>query len=447
MEATPNELLRGARLRLPSPATLDRPMSRAELVEAVNRHIWETTGVHSALSESAYAKYERGVVRCPNEKYREALRHVLGCQSDAELGFRPTPRGRSMPSAAQVASPRQDFTDGEADPVDRRNFLRVVAVGASVATTEMLAADVAKYVTPATVSEADIEHLHTMARFVNNWSRQHGGGAIRSIVSSEMSRAVGLLKTNYPDRLRPALFAAVGTLGVAGASALFDAHEHDLASRLFTFSANAAEEADDWHLRAKALDWRARQAIWLGEPDAGLTYAELGLVRVDRLTATEQAMVNNSRARAYARMGAAEATLRAVGAADEAFTRADPANDPPWMKYFDKYQHLGDTGHALFDIAVNGTKVGEATRRLTESVNGHTDDFIRSRAFSGLKLASLTMRTGDPRQAVEIAHRARQDKQGIKSKRLDLNSSELVRDSAPHRDLSDVREFLEAVRA
>ncbi|WP_369373630.1 hypothetical protein AB1046_06730 [Promicromonospora sp. Populi] len=47
------------------------------------------------LDARAIARYERGVVRWPQESYRLALRAVLGATTDAELGFSPTPRGRS----------------------------------------------------------------------------------------------------------------------------------------------------------------------------------------------------------------------------------------------------------------------------------------------------------------------------------------------------------------
>lgn len=100
-----------------------------------------------------------------------------------------------------------------------------------------------------------------------------------------------------------------------------------LSERILAFATHCAEEADDWHLRAKALSWRARQAVWVGDADAGLTFARLGLVRGDRITATERAMLNTAVARAFGRLGDVSATLRAVGNADDEFADADPTSD------------------------------------------------------------------------------------------------------------------------
>jgi hypothetical protein len=128
-------------------------------------------------------------------------------------------------------------------------------------------------------------------------------------------------------------------------------------------------------------------------------------------------MLHTGRARALAKMGRAQETLAAVGDADQAFTSSQPSEDPPWMAYYDAAQHYGDTGHALYDLAVNGARVA-AGQRLAAAVDGHTDAYARSRAFSGTKLAALTMITGDPREATAIGHRAIDDAGRLRSRRV-----------------------------
>jgi DNA-binding XRE family transcriptional regulator len=333
-----------------------------------------------------------------------------------------------------------------AEPVDRRDFLRTLPlVGVSGATAGLLE-QIQLHALPRTVSAADIAHIRSVARFFNAWDYSHGGTTMRETVSAEVSRAMRLLSVPCSDRLRPQLFAAVGYLGVVGGALLFDGYEHDLANRVFAFAAECAEQADDWHLRAKALSWRARQEIWRGNLDAGLTYAQLGLVRSDRLTATEQAMLHTATARAFAKLGNARDTLRSIGRADENFTASSPAEDPPWMAYYDQAQHLGDTGHALFDLAVHGEQIREATGRLADAVAGHSDDYVRSRAFSGFKLAELTMRVGDPRQAVSIAQAAISDAETVHSRRLDQVTAELVRASALHGDIPEVARLTRTIK-
>ncbi|MEV6802956.1 hypothetical protein AB0M91_32130 [Micromonospora rifamycinica] len=85
----PNNLLRAARLALPSPSGSGRPMSRQELADAVNAHTHTHAhaGCRSAVDARYIGKLERGEHRWPFEPYRTALREVLGMTTNADLGF------------------------------------------------------------------------------------------------------------------------------------------------------------------------------------------------------------------------------------------------------------------------------------------------------------------------------------------------------------------------
>jgi hypothetical protein len=110
-------------------------MSRAELAEAVNAHLWDTTGRCCALDAHTVARYERGAVRWPGTAYRSALRAVLGVDSDADLGFRPTRRGeQARPVPPRGHDRPEDTAQEHSDDValDRRDFLRAGAAGLAV---------------------------------------------------------------------------------------------------------------------------------------------------------------------------------------------------------------------------------------------------------------------------------------------------------------------------
>ncbi len=199
------------------------------------------------------------------------------------------------------------------------------------------------------------------------WDHTYGGGLVREAVAAQLRYSAQLLTARCADRHRPDLFSAVGVLGHTAGFMAFDAYAHADARSMFRFALACAEEAADWHLRAKILSSMARQAIWCGDPDSGLTLVELALVRADRLTSTERAMLLSARARALAKLRRTQDTLSAIGMADEEFSHAVPENDPDWMRYYDTAQHRGDTGHALWDIAMTGQFVTEATGRLGAS--------------------------------------------------------------------------------
>jgi hypothetical protein len=83
----------------------------------------------------------------------------------------------------------------------------------------------------------------------------------------------------------------------------FDAYAHEDARKMFALALTCAEEANDWHLWAKVLSSMARQAIWCGDADNGLTLVEYGMVRADRLTLAERAMLRSAQLRAFAKLG------------------------------------------------------------------------------------------------------------------------------------------------
>jgi hypothetical protein len=408
-------------------------LSRAELADLVNSWVYANTDDHRIVAVTAnyVGKLERGLFRWPQSDYRAGLRSVLGARTDAELGFR-----RARRSTATVAT------------VDRKDFLRAaigVTVGAATRPLADLISTRQPTPVPSVIAAADIEQVRITARLFGAWDHTYGGGVVRDAVAAQLRYSTQLLSARCPERLRDDLYGAVGALAHLSAFMAFDAYAHDDARQMFRFALACAEDSGDWHLRAKILSSMARQAIWCGDPDTGLTLVELAMVRADRLTATERAMLLAARARALAKLRRIGDTVTTVGLADEEFAHADPAGDPAWMAYYDHAQHVGDTGHALFDLAVDGHFVSEATSRLAAAVFGHTDAYARSRAISGIKLASLTMRTGDPAEAAAIGSRAVTEVGTVRSRRAVDDLRELRAFARPHQKVTEVAELRHAI--
>lgn len=337
---------------------------------------------------------------------------------------------------------------GSNEPVDRRSFLAVPGLAALAATpgAGRLLSPAQPTHLPKEIQPSDIQELIEAATFLSRLDHQYGGdGIVKQTASTAMMWAEDLLHVSCAPGLRQQLFAAVARLGVVVGASQFDAYAHQDARQTFRFAAACAEEAKEWHLRAKSYSFLSRQAVWIGEPDEGLTFAELGLARADRLTATERAMLHTARARAFAKMGEVQQTLSAVGDADDAFAHTHPQEDPPWMAYYDEAQHNGDTGHALYDLALRGHDPTRAARRLITAVKGHGDRYARSRAISRTKLASLTMATGDPDQAAHIGHQALSEVGNLHSRRAVDDIRELGRFAASHRTNGNAVSLLERV--
>ncbi|MEU3282039.1 helix-turn-helix domain-containing protein [Streptomyces antibioticus] len=224
---------------------------------------------------------------------------------------------------------------GSVPPVDRRAFLATTSLAA------ITPIDLARLVAPAAPPElpkrirpTDLDQLRHVADALHRWDNaQGGGGMVGDFASRSMQWAVRLLSVDCPAHLRTELLGGIARLGIVVGATHFDAYAHDAARVAFKIASECAEEASDWWLRAKTYSFLSRQATWLGDPDEGLTYAEKGLVRSDRLTPTIQAMMHSARARAFGKMHDVQGTLAAVGAADDAFARSNPVEDPSWMRY------------------------------------------------------------------------------------------------------------------
>ena len=283
----------------------------------------------------------------------------------------------------------------------------------------------------------EIEQVVEAAGVFASWDQTYGSGPARAAVLAQLRWSAGLLDATCSDRLRPSLYCAVGFLSHTCGMIAFDAYAHDEAHQVLQLALACADEAGDWHLRAKVFSSMARQAIWLGKPDDGLTYIEQALVRADRLTATERAMLHTGRARSLAKMHREAESLEAVGLADASFEHSRPDEDPPWMAYYDEAQHNGDTAHALWDLEILGRPT-EARTRLAAAVAGHSPRFTRSKAIARTKLASLLMATDDPVEAAVVGRAAIADAGSVRSRRLADDLRDLSRFAEPHGTLDDI---------
>ncbi len=254
------------------------------------------------------------------------------------------------------------------------------------------------------------------------------------------SWASSLVTSSVPsgNAWRQARSASVGDLADGAGWMAHDAYAHDEARRVFRFALGCAEQAGDWHLRAQVLRNMAAQATHTGRPDEGLTLADHALVHADRLTPTMRAMLHTSRASALATMRRVRETLIAVGTADDHFAHSTPANDPPFVAYYDAARHASLTGQALAGLAPTGHSATEAAGRLSAAIAGHGPSFARAKVLAEVKFASLTMITGDPVQAAVIGTTAVDQAEALRSRRTLDRLRELSRHAAAHQRIGEV---------
>ncbi len=425
-KSTENKLLRSARERTVSLISPDVCLSRQELAELVNAWVWEHHHKVVDASENYVGKLERGIICWPGKLYREAFRAIFDVSTDAALGF--------VNARARRAVVRLD-------DVDRRQFIhttRRLGALAALGPVATLLQDGEPTPVPRRIGATEIEQIRTATREVESLGSTYGGGGLaRETVMAQLRWSDGLLAATCPERLRPELFSALGDLAAVAGYIAEDAGAPEQAGRVYRYALVCVEEADDWPLRAEVLSSMAKQAIRLGRPDEGLTLAEQGLVRADRLTVAGRSMLHTDRGRALAKMRRVSETVTAIGTADDHFAHFTPDNEPPFLARHNSARHALLAGQPLADLAIQGGDPGAATDRLTAAAAGH-DDYPTTRAICLTKLATLTIATGDPLQAATLGHAALDATRTLRSRRAAEELRELARHAAPHQHLDEV---------
>jgi hypothetical protein len=255
-----------------------------------------------------------------------------------------------------------------------------------------------------------------------------------------MRTAAAMLKSSCPVHLRRPLHRAVAQLAHTCGYSAFDIGNHAKARSFFAFALSCAQRSGDGQTEAYILSSMVRQAISLGLLENGLAFAEQGLAATDRLTATERAMLHAVKSRCLAAAGDVPGAIQASNEADSYFEQSSPAADPPWMRYYDQAQHYGDTGTAMLNLAVLGHDRSETRARMMVAFKERRDIYPRSRAMAQIKLATLSMATGDPHEAIAIGTDALSAIKSIRSNQIRDSLKTLNRYAAKRNDLA-VRTF------
>lgn len=430
LTVVPNDRLRKARENTPSRAVPGEPMSRSELAEAVNAHVWTASGkrTRTALDAHTIARYERGAVRWPGTAYRAGLRAVLGVATDAELGFVPVRRDR-VPAPVRSIGDYRGRVDLGTPPAD---FLDQITAETPV---------------PARIGWSEVDNVRSATRAVARSENRYGGGLACEAAIGQLRWCGRLLDVTATTEVRHAMFEAVGNLSSVVAFAAFDIAEYQAADRCFQFSLWCADQAGSWALRANTLAEMSRKATYLGDLDEALSLIEFAQVRADRVSLTAQAMMAVIRARLLALLDRQDEARGEVDRADERFAHRDPADDPPWLCYYDEAEHQGSTGRALIPVARATQRPDLAASRLESAIRLHDANYARSRTFSRTRLASLIMVCGDPREALPIGRRALADAAPLRSKRIVSELHGLARVAQPHARIGDVADLRHDIAA
>lgn len=419
----PNHLLRGARHRLPSPGAPGEHASRAEVAEAVNAWLWQTTGKRYFLDAHYLAKLERGVARWPNAAYRSGLRHVLGATDDTALGFRPPRRGESGPTehappgtltawdAKAVADHAAAITENDLMPPTRRSVLGTAATLAGAA----LAAELEPFLRPVTVAATrrgsaftapELDAAEALAESLRDWHRSNGALARSAVVAQLNAHTRRLREAPHDTPETRRAFRVGAELADIAATMTWDAGGHTTAQSYFVLAAQLARAAGDPALAAGILLSLARQCFYLDRADDGLEVVQLAQYATRR-TATPrlQAALATREAWAHALMGNVRPFRRAVGVAEDCHTEGVRDGDPatPCARSLNTAELAGVIGGRCRELAQHDPRFArEAQDRITEALRLRPADHTRNRVFDLVELAQAHLLSREPERAAEL---------------------------------------------
>ena len=347
-------------------------MSRSELADSVNAHLWRATGRRYMLDAHAIARYERGVVRWPNAAYRSGLRAVLGARSDAELGFRPAPRPAQPMGAA-------DGSLTDPDPMKRRQFLASAAAlaGSCSAVGAQQLAPMLERLTVARVGDADVEALRRAAGLLSAQTQAVGGGTLRRLAVDAYRGVRRLLdEADYSNDVGTELVTTAGEFAACAGWTAYDVGDQRAARALFTDAALLAGQNGDTPLLLRALNALTLQSAHLadgGRRRGPAREAWRCAERMADLARSERsprlhALIAGHQVVASALVRDTTAFTTAVGRAWRETDRLSrSADSPPWLGFIGPdavatyvargHRYLGEAGRA---VAIFGEYVGEA---------------------------------------------------------------------------------------
>ncbi|GAA3883293.1 hypothetical protein GCM10022243_54980 [Saccharothrix violaceirubra] len=304
-----NEQLRIARERVESPSCPGEPLTRLELADLVNAHVYRATGKVTAVDANHVGKWERGAFRWPAAYYRNALRTVLDVGTDAELGFRRPARGKP-------------------DDVDRRALLKT-ALGASagVVATRRLPGPAVDLDDLATAIMGPTAHYRRMESAVPS-------DQLAPAVDAHLRLASGIVAS----RMRNS--TGYGVLSeIAGLSAWLavDRDDHAAARKRYTEAVAHAERAHHPLLAAYMTASLGHFAVEAGHARQGVVLLDRAANQLDKSAPdSARAWLASLHAVGHAALGDRTATLIALRVAERLTSRKGGEPRWPWVFTFDR---------------------------------------------------------------------------------------------------------------
>jgi hypothetical protein len=267
------------------------------------------------------------------------------------------------------------------------------------------------------VGMADVQRFSaTVDMFAQLDNRYGGGHARHSLIQYLRTDGERLLRSRYTGAVAQPLFSAVAEATLLSAWMTYDSTPTSgLAQRYFIQALALAQAAGDRLLGASILDAMSHQATYAGRFSEAANLARAARSgTTGRATPTLTAHFHMMEARALARLGDAKACDIALSEAVREFDKRNPADDPPWIQYFNEAELEAEFGHCFRDLG----RAVDASHHASQSLVAIDDTtFLRSDFFAAIVLADAHLAAGEIERACTVALKALTAGEQIRSAR------------------------------
>ncbi|MET9909873.1 sporulation protein [Streptomyces sp. NPDC006476] len=266
------------------------------------------------------------------------------------------------------------------------------------------------------VGMRDVRAIRDAASMFMQLDFKYGGGhghkALRHYFRHEV---LPLLNASYSEKVGTALFGAAAEVSQLLAWTAYDVGNHRLAHRYLTSTLRLSQVIDDRMFGSRVLGNLSHQANYLSNHTQAIQLAR-SAVEGAKGRATPRAMANYwaMEARALSNAGDRTGAAEAMNQAERHFERADSADDPAWLSYFDDAELLGEFCHCFRDL-----KMGrEAVEHAQRAVDSTDPEYARTLGFCRMVLAQSQLLNGDLEAAVTTASLAVDGGDSLQSSRF-----------------------------
>jgi transcriptional regulator with XRE-family HTH domain len=261
----------------------------------------------------------------------------------------------------------------------------------------------------------EIGHLEKTVHLFRTWDHEHGGGLGRKAVTGQLSEVAAMLGRPHPLPLRRRLLGVASRLALTIASMSADTGDTGAAYRYLGVALDAAREARDVGLGARAANAITRRILDDGDPAAALGLVRHARASLRGLPVEMTAMLCTTEAWTCATLGDYEQMApclgRAVGAADQPGT------------LFGAAELAGIAGACFEALAARSNPSQRAAYALraefhiTDALRLRAPFYARSRVLDLAGLANVRLCQGEPVEAMRTATDALETAAALRSGR------------------------------